>query len=170
MGMSHDWRKIAKEHGPMVWRAVFRVLRSHAESLDCWQDVMLEAFEKTEGRQIDNWPGYLRWLAVHRALDRFRSGQRRRQIVHTQPDMEHVYGATIESELEIDELKDRLRSELAALPESQAEAFWLRFIEEMSYSEIAEQMGLDTNAVGVLIHRARPRVREALSDLQPKRS
>jgi len=168
--MSHDWRKIAKEHGPMVWRSVFRVLRSHAESLDCYQDVMLEAFERTGGKQIDNWAGYLRWLAVHRALDRFRSSQRRQQVVRTRPDMEHVYGTTTESELEIEELKDRLRSELAALPESQAEAFWLRFIEEMSYSEIAEQMGLDTNAVGVLIHRARPRVRQALSDLQPKRS
>ena len=167
--MSHDWREIAKEHGPMVWRSVFRILRSHAESLDCCQDVMLEAFEKTGGKKIDNWAGYLRWLAVHRALDCLRSRQRRQQVLHARPDMERVHGNVNDSELEIEELKDRLRSELAALPDSQAEAFWLRFVEEMSYSEIAEQMGLETSAVGVLIHRARPRVRQALSDLQPKR-
>lgn len=168
--MPHDWRKITEEHGSMVWRSVFRILRSHAESLDCCQDVMLEAFEKAGSTQIDNWAGYLRWLAVHRALDRLRSSQRRRQVVHARPDMERVHGSVTESGLEIEELKDRLRSELAALPDSQAEAFWLRFVEEMSYSEIAEQMGLETSAVGVLIHRARPRVRQALSDLQPKQS
>ena len=37
---------------------------------------MPEAFEQATGKTIDNWRGYLRWLAVHRRLDRIRSNKR----------------------------------------------------------------------------------------------
>jgi len=54
-----------------------------------------------------------------------------------------------------DELVEFLRSGLAKLPEKQATVFWLRSVEELSYVEIAAELGLNTNAVGVLLHRAR---------------
>ena len=169
--MSLDWREITTQHGPLVWNAVYRILRSHSESLDCYQDVMLEAFEQSAVKEVENWPGYLRWLAVRRGLDRLRARNRSRQLVGEAPDIDCV-SVDRHSDgdlLEMEELKDRLRSELSTLPSQQAEAFWLRFVEQMSYQEIAQQMDIDTNRVGVLIHRAKPRVRNALSDLQPNR-
>jgi RNA polymerase sigma factor (sigma-70 family) len=67
---------------------------------------------------------------------------------------------------QLNELMDRLCEELAKLPERQATAFWLCCVEECSYAEIAGQMETNANDVGVLIHRARQQVREALSDLK----
>ena len=52
--MSYDWREITKQHGPLVWNAVYRILPSHSESLDCYQDVMLEAFEQSAINEIKN--------------------------------------------------------------------------------------------------------------------
>ncbi|QEG24996.1 RNA polymerase sigma factor [Mariniblastus fucicola] len=168
--MSHDWSEITKSHGPLVWTAVYRILRSHSESLDCYQDVMLEAFEQSKTRHVDNWPGYLRWLAVRRGLDRLRARTRSKALVSETPDIDLVsrVDQSNAASLELEELKARLRSELGSLPALQAEAFWLRFVEQMSYLEIAQQMDLEQSAVGVLIHRAKPRVRKALSDLQPQ--
>jgi DNA-directed RNA polymerase specialized sigma24 family protein len=37
----------------------------------------------------------------------------------------------------------------------------------MSYQEIAEQLGVPANQVGVLVHRARQRLRKWLADLNP---
>ena len=168
---SDDWERISTEYGPLAWRAIFRILRNHTESLDCYQEVMLQAFEATQKQTIRNWPGFLRWLAVRRGLDRLRQLTRSRNNLDSSQDVGAICSNSpaIESGLEMEELKDRLRRELAALPDQQAEAFWMRFIEEMSYAEIASQMGIDSNFVGVLIHRARHRVRSALSDLQPSR-
>ena len=45
-------------------------------------------------------------------------------------------GARIEGE----ELREQVRQSLARLPSEQAEAFWLRHIEQLSPSEIAELM------------------------------
>lgn len=166
--MNRDWQQITEDHGPIAWAAIFRVLRSHAESLDCFQDVMLEAFQHSRHETISNWPGFLRWLAVRRALDRLRKRRRKSELIDDDHDVRFVVCSPndVGTSLELEELKARLRSELGNLPERQAEAFWLRFIEQMTYSEIASQMNIETNAVGVLVHRARERVCESLSDLK----
>jgi RNA polymerase sigma-70 factor (ECF subfamily) len=167
--MTHDWWQITEEFGPVAWKAIFRLLRSHSESLDCYQDVMLEAFEHASGNSIENWAAYLRWLAVRRGLDCLRA-RKRSLLANGSPDVDQVVSRPEAQEsIELSELKDRLRLELTRLPPQQAEAFWLRFVEQMSYVEIAEQMQVEASTVGVLIHRAKPRVQKSLSDLQSNR-
>ena len=61
------------------------------------------------------------------------------------------------------ELSERLRLALVSLPAQQAEVFCLRCMSEMSYRDIARQLGIKTSAVGVLLHRARLRLRNLLS-------
>ena len=167
--MTHDWWQITEEFGPLVWNSIFRILRSHSESLDCYQDVMLEAFEHAGETSIENWAAYLRWLAVRRGLDRLRA-RKRSLLANGCSDIDQVAARSDGQELiELAELKGRLRLELTKLPSQQAEVFWLRFVEQMSYAEIARQMQIETSTVGTLIHRAKPRVQKALSDLQPNK-
>ena len=61
------------------------------------------------------------------------------------------------------ELHERLRLSLAKLSPQQAETFYLRYMEELDYGEIAEALGIDVNQVGVVLHRARARLREILA-------
>lgn len=166
--MSDQWKSISETHGPLVWRVVFKILQTHSESEDCFQDVMIEAYERSKSDSIRNWPAYLKWLAVRRSIDRLRKIQRDRERIDGSQDVEMVikHHSSTSTSIEMRELQIRLKAELALLPEQQAEAFWLRFIEELSYSEIAEQLNTSTQTVGVLIHRARTKVREAIADLQ----
>jgi RNA polymerase sigma-70 factor (ECF subfamily) len=62
---------------------------------------------------------------------------------------------------------DSLRAGLAGLPEKQAVAFWLRSVEDLSYAEIAAELEIDSNQVGVLIHRARASLKRRFADDQP---
>lgn len=66
-------------------------------------------------------------------------------------------------EAEAVELAAMLRRALADLPARQAEVFSLRELSGLSYEEIAEQLGIEVNAVGVLLHRARGRLRTFLA-------
>lgn len=50
----HNWDKICDESGPLVWTTVYRVLNDYAQALDCYQDVFLEAFERTQNRAVRN--------------------------------------------------------------------------------------------------------------------
>jgi RNA polymerase sigma-70 factor (ECF subfamily) len=63
------------------------------------------------------------------------------------------------------ELADRLRQALKELPPSQAEAFSLACLEDWSYQQIAQHMSITVDSVGVLIHRARQRLRQLLASM-----
>lgn len=164
----HDWHEIRVKYGQLVWSTVYRILVDECDAMDCYQDVFLEAFERVGKNPVRNWPGLLRWLATRRAIDRLRRRHREQQQVIRADGIEELVESATEpsSSLEMQELKARLRSELATLPSQQAEAFWLRHIEELTYSEIGDLMDVDINTVGVLIHRARAKLRRRMADLQ----
>ncbi len=61
----------------------------------------------------------------------------------------------------------RLRDALASLPPEQAEACCLRFLEEFSYREIAEELRVTVNQVGVLLHRAKAALQTHLAEFAP---
>jgi len=160
-----DWDRILEQHGPMVWRTAYRLLRSAEDAQDCLQETFLSALKIWRREGVKNWPGLLRHLATARALDRLR--QRTRQAERRGPigDLTALSGNCTNPAhtVEAAELTGRLRNALAQLPTRQAEVFALRFLEDMSYREIGKTLGLRTNAVGVLLHEARERLRVLLN-------
>jgi RNA polymerase sigma factor (sigma-70 family) len=167
----HDWQEVRRQYGTMVFRAVFRILKHYDQALDCYQEVFLEAFQRCDNRRVDNWPALLRWLAVHRALDRLRSERRRGSRVDSNEDPSLVAGTVAEpsAEIEFREFVEQVRRAILRLPDRQGEAFWLHCVEQLTYAEIAEQLATDINAVGILVHRARARLRKLLAELNPSR-
>ena len=164
-----EWDEVYERYGSLVWATVYRILGNHAEALDCCQDVFAEVLDRCRAGEVRQWPAFLRWLATRRALDRLR--RRRAESGHFKAngDIAHLPAATNgpDARANLRELTERLKLELSHLPAQQAEAFWLLSIEQMSYQEIAEQLEIDVNQVGVLIHRARKRLRDSLADLNP---
>jgi RNA polymerase sigma-70 factor (ECF subfamily) len=64
------------------------------------------------------------------------------------------------------ELSERLREALAQLPGKQAEVFSLHALCGLSHREVGERMVMTDNSVGVVVHRARQRLRELLGEGQ----
>ncbi|MBN1845194.1 MAG: sigma-70 family RNA polymerase sigma factor [Sedimentisphaerales bacterium] len=159
-----DWQSIVQEHRHLVWQTAYRIVGHEADAADCFQEAFLSALEVARREPVRNWAALLRRLATMRALDRLR--QRRRQAAHfeTLPDGMTPPGTDPEpiQYALAEELSDRLRTALAQLPSQQAEVFCLRFLEEMSYRQIAQHLSLQTSVIGVLLHRARSRLRELL--------
>jgi RNA polymerase sigma-70 factor (ECF subfamily) len=164
-----DWTEVYERHGALVWATVYRVLDNEAESLDCCQDIFIELIQRTTMQSVRNWPAFLKWLATRRAIDLLR--QRRNSEARFE-DVQDLASTTSDASTSVDdlvsdELCQRVKYELARLPSQQAEAFWLVSVERMSYDEIADQLMIEANHVGVLVHRARKKLREKLADLKP---
>jgi RNA polymerase sigma-70 factor, ECF subfamily len=62
----------------------------------------------------------------------------------------------------------RLRQALMHLPADQAEVFCLRYFEQLSNQEIALQLTINANHVGVLLHRAREALRQSIGETNPR--
>ena len=156
-----DWEEILRRDGPAVWRTAYRLLGNRSDAEDCFQETFLAAVKVSRREPVRHWRSLLVRLAATRAIDRLR----RRRTAGRGVDWDAVPGRaqSPEQSAEDAELSDRLRDALAGIPGRQAEVFCLHCLEGWSYEEIAAQLGLSANAVGVLLHRARKRLRELLA-------
>lgn len=161
-----DWSGVVREHGAVVWGVCRRLTGAEQDAADCFQDTFLAAVELARREAVRHWPAVLRRIATARCLDHLRRRCREagRLVRGGDGDVYASPSAGPRWAAESAELAERLRVALATLPGRQAEVFCLRFVEQMSYEQIAEATGLGSSNVGVLLHRARGRLRQMLTE------
>jgi len=159
-----DWSRIVQQYGAIVWKTADRLLNDEADVEDCFQNAFVSALELSSTQTVRNWPGLLKRLATARALERLR--QRYRQSSrHTRLPESSVIDEKAtgpDQAAESKELAEHLREALSTLDSRQAQVFCLACLEELSYREIAEQLGVTVNHVGVLLNRARSSLQKRL--------
>ncbi|MGD2174898.1 MAG: sigma-70 family RNA polymerase sigma factor [Candidatus Brocadiaceae bacterium] len=161
-----DWQRILREHGRTVWQVAWRLLGDRSDAEECFQETFLSAYEVSCREEVRDWPALLKTLATRRALDLLRAKIRREDGLDRSTDCGRIPGEAPQPHQQArrNELADRLRRAMTALSPRQAEVFSLRFVEGMRYEEIGRALDLTTNAVGVLLHEARERLRERLGE------
>jgi len=156
-----------REHGPAVWRTAYRLLANHSDAADCFQETFLAAFEIACQQHVRNLPGLLIHLATTRAIDRLRQKNRweqRKTDLHNEDQTSG--GADPLDQAGTNELASKLREQISRLPPQEARVFCLRYLNEMSYRQIARELNVAISVVGVSLHRAKARLRTALADAE----
>jgi RNA polymerase sigma-70 factor (ECF subfamily) len=162
---AHDWQVVVEQYGPLVWRTAYRLLADEPDAADCFQETFLAAFEISRRQHVRNVPGLLTRLATVRAIDKLRQKKRRNT---RQSDIDDWHDIAISEadplgQVQDRELAERLTQSLGQLPSQEANVFCLRYLNDMSYREIAKQLDIKTVNVGVLLHRARTKLRQILT-------
>ena len=151
-----------------VARLCRRLLGPGAEA----DDARSEAFFRAQQALASYDPArpFRRWLlaiAAHHCLDRLR----RRHVegrLFTEAELSELeLPATAPSPLGLAlarERREALLAALDALPERHRAPLVLRYFAELPYDAIAELLGVTTNDVGVLLFRAKARLRQALAE------
>jgi RNA polymerase sigma factor (sigma-70 family) len=159
-----DWQLIIEEHGSAVWQTAYRLLGNDADASDCFQETFVSALKFCRRKRVRNFPAFLTRLATARAIDQLRRRFRRSNSVVT----DHADWNALQSanpspaqQAQHNELTEGLRISLSKLPVQESQAFCLRYLNDMSYRQIAKELGIKTNAAGVLLHRARAKLRES---------
>lgn len=158
-----DWQVIIEKHGPAVWQTSYRLLGNHADAADCFQETFVSALEFCRRQRVRNFSALLRRLATARAIDQLRRRFRRSRCETEPDDWASLQSANPSPahRAQQDELTDELRRSLSKLPQQEAQVFCLRYLNDMSYQQIASELGIKANAAGVLLHRARAKLRES---------
>jgi RNA polymerase sigma-70 factor (ECF subfamily) len=160
----HDWQAIVRDHGPIVWQTAYRLLASQSDAADCFQETFLAAFEIACREPVRNVPGLLVRLATTRAIDKLRQRSRRDQRRTDSSDQEPASNeADPLDQAHTNELASQLRQQIAKLPPQEARVFCLKYLDDMSYRQIARELNIAINVVGVSLYRAKTRLRAALT-------
>ncbi|MFH1718209.1 MAG: sigma-70 family RNA polymerase sigma factor [Planctomycetota bacterium] len=166
-----DWQVIIEEHGRAVWQISYRLLGNHADAADCFQETFVSALRFCRRQRVRNFSALLARLATARAIDQLRQRFRRSNFATdiTHPECSERMQSSDpcpSQQAQQQELTVRLRESLSRLPKQEATAFCLRYLNDMSYREIGAELGISANATGVLLHRARAKLRESFHLLE----
>jgi len=151
-----------------VYHLVLRMVRRAAVAEDLAQDVFIRLWRHLgDLESADVLPGWLRRVAVNAVIDHWRKEDARRRKLEAM--REHPLARRVvrpSSRMETDEGVDAVQAALRRLPAKLRSVLVLRAMENMSYEELADTLGISTSAVRSRLFRAREEMQHLLRRAQ----
>jgi RNA polymerase sigma-70 factor (ECF subfamily) len=172
------WETIVRQNWRKVFNVAYKFVGKHDEAEDLTQDIFLKIFKalKTFDRRA-NFQTWIISISRNLCIDHYRSVRKERQTIARDVDSSDLQPATSErgpyAQAEHQDLKAQLRQALETLPVTLRTAVVLRDLQELSYQEIADRLGLPEGTVKSRINRGRIELAHQLKrvqDNQPLRS
>lgn len=145
------------EFGALVFRTARRLTGCRADAEDVTQDVFVRLGVMSVGFTggAEQFPGWLRRIAVRTSLMRLRSGRRRREA-----SAESVAALVARPDGALERIT--LDAALERLSDEHRTVFLLKEVEGYGHAEIAELLGITVANSEVRLHRARRQLRDLL--------
>ena len=166
-GDADAFRDVVLAHQRLVAHVVFRMTGNAADAEDLCQDVFVKVYQNLGGFRVESkfstWVGRIAYNTCINHLQKKRMplfGDMRNGLEG--PDDEAGEGELPDAYAEGRDLKARLEREMACLPGLQRTVLTLYHVDEMSYIEIGEMLGMPEGTVKSHLFRARKRLKERL--------
>jgi len=165
------WEQIVRQNWRKVFNVAYKFVGKHDEAEDLTQDIFLKIFKalKTFDRRA-NFQTWIISISRNLCIDHYRSVRKERQTIARDVDSNDLQPATSDrgpyAQAEHQDLRAQLRQALETLPITLRTAVVLRDLQELSYQEIAERLGLPEGTVKSRINRGRIELAHQLRRLQ----
>jgi RNA polymerase sigma-70 factor (ECF subfamily) len=170
-GDQSAWERIVRQNWRKVFNVAYKFVGKHDEAEDLTQDIFLKIFKALA--TFDRRANFQTWIiSISRNLciDHYRSVRKERQTIARDVDSSDLQPATSErgpyQVAEHLDLRAQLRQALETLPVTLRTAVVLRDLQELSYQEIADRLGLPEGTVKSRINRGRIELAHQLKRLQ----
>jgi RNA polymerase sigma factor (sigma-70 family) len=164
-GDAEAWGELYRGYAPAIFRFCRRAMPTREDAEDATMDIFTKLREKLD--QYDQTRSFSAWLyrvAANHCWDILRRRKIRQdketEDVESVP-LEHPDANQLEKLIE-QRTSDEVRRALDKLGARARMALVMRYYSDMSYDEIAEELGVRRAFVGVVLLRARHELREAL--------
>src|SRR6186713_2066943 len=167
------WEQIVRQHWRKVFNLAYKFVSRHDEAEDLTQEIFLKIFKALH--TFDRRANFQTWLiSISRNLciDHYRSVRKERETMARDVDASSLSPVSRDrgpySLLEQGDLKQLIRQALAELPPTLRQAVVLRDLQEFSYQEIADTLGLPEGTVKSRINRGRLELARQMRRLQSR--
>ena len=162
---SGELATLFQTHHGRVFRTAQRITGSAADAEDVLQNVFLRLVKGQEAYDLSRNPeAYLSRAAINASLDLLRSRTRSKSVALDEVDADTLAGRarTPEAVHADRELQTLVRQAVARLGKTAGEMFVLRYYEGFNNKEIAVLLQTSPFVVGVVLHRARTKLRKEI--------
>ncbi len=149
-----------------IYAFVYQSCRHDADAREITQDTFVRAFQALA--QFDPNQSFSSWLftiARHKCIDRFRARKPVTDAEAPEAADERDPAALLAEREEAQSLWSVARR---ALPDSQYQALWLRYVEDMNVAQIAAALGRTQTHIKVMLLRARRALSSKLPSPKPR--
>ena len=154
-------REFYDRHVDRVYRLIYRMSGRADLAQDWTQDTFIRAFERIgQFRGESALSSWLHSIAVSITLNGLRTQKRRDARIAPIEDASLLGRWPVEGE---PDLKSRMRSAIAALPEGTRRVFVLHDVEGFTHEEISDALGVAVGTSKSQLSRAREKLRSALA-------
>ena len=164
-GDGDAWGELYQELAPPVFRLCRRALPTREDAEDATTEIFLKLRVKLG--QYDRERPFRPWLfklASNHCWDELRRRRRRGEVADVDELGAESHEPSPLAQLLTKQKKQDVRAALARLHDRDRLALVMRYYAELSYEEIADVLGVTSTLVGVLLLRARRRLRQVLVD------
>lgn len=166
-GDEDSFRGLVERYRPRLYAVACGMLHDSDQASDAVQDTFLKAYGSlSEYRGRGVFGAWIRRILVNHCLSLLR--QRHRYLSLEELDQDLVSRDRGPEDQALDQSEaDRVRSAMGRLPAHYRAALVLRCVEQLSYKEIAQLLGVPDSTVETWIHRGRLRMRTLLQSGPP---
>ena len=137
-----------------IFTYIMYMVKDEDMANDLFQETFIKAITKLQNGLYTDSGKFVFWvmrIAHNVIIDRYREIKGEHIIEPTKDnDLENLRGASVldtyrESEMVNEQVKQDVKRLMNALPETQREVVYMRFFQQMSFKEIAEETGVSIN-------------------------
>jgi RNA polymerase sigma-70 factor (ECF subfamily) len=161
-GDQEGFAGLVRMHQRRAYIVARSVVMTHEDAEDAVQDGFLRAYQALD--RFDPAQSFGAWL--HRIVANAALDLSRRRKVRAAEELSESYPSAFRDPGEDAELKDRLQSALATLPDRARTVLVLHDIEGFTHAEIGEMLGIPGGTARSDLHHARKRLKTLLADLR----
>ena len=170
VGEAIDSGTVAERYRASIHRYILRLVGDAARAEDLTQETFVRVHQRISGLKdpaaLEAW---LYRIATNLCYDRFRAPEHRRPslpLISVREEVAISDEAALRPDqlLEQSDMSDCVLRFLSELPDAQREVLLLHDLQGFTGPEIAERLGLSIHNVKIRLHRARVRLRAALSE------
>lgn len=144
---------LLERHKQNVFNYIFFIVKDRDLADDIFQDTFIKAIINIkQGRYTENgkFRAWISRIAHNLIIDHFRQEKNENTISNDEAPIDllnnpSLCDETIEDKLVFDQISSDIRKLITYLPESQREVLEMRYYQDMSFKDIAEQTGVSIN-------------------------
>ena len=164
-GKKSAWLTLVSRYEKGIYNYALRMVNNPADAMDLMQDVFVALFRNLHSfRGESPFKGWLFKIAHYRCLEFYRK-KRPTQSIDDVPEQEDENKATCpEQQLFLKQDSSSLITAMKLLPVKQKLVVELKFFQQCTFAEIAQQLGISTNTAKSQLYSALAKLKEQLDE------
>jgi RNA polymerase sigma-70 factor, ECF subfamily len=170
--MLRQFQRLVEEHRHRVYTFASYYLRDRQEAEDVTQEVLLRLWQNLGAVDPGHVQAWLSRVTKNACHDQYRKRQSYQALVQADADgalevRAASGGPDPQASAESSDTKEKIEQALGRIADPYRTILILREIQDMTYEQISEVLGLPLNTMKVYLHRGRRMLRDQLQEVAP---